>query len=65
MKVVEGARTRGASRIIGVDINSNKQTKGQAIGITDFINPKDLDKPVHEVVGSKFIVKILFFYFLH
>ncbi|KAG6399150.1 hypothetical protein SASPL_140625 [Salvia splendens] len=51
LAVVEGARTRGASRIIGVDINSEKQIKGKAIGLTDFINPKELDKPVHEGWG--------------
>ncbi|GFP92528.1 alcohol dehydrogenase-like 4 [Phtheirospermum japonicum] len=50
LAVVEGARSRGASRIIGVDINQHKRIKGEAIGITDFINPKDLDKPVHEKI---------------
>ncbi|KAL1556420.1 alcohol dehydrogenase [Salvia divinorum] len=50
LAVVEGARVRGASKIIGVDINSDKRIKGQAIGITDFINPKDLDKPVHQKI---------------
>ncbi|KAL0446553.1 UNVERIFIED_CONTAM: Alcohol dehydrogenase-like 3 [Sesamum latifolium] len=50
LAVVEGARAKGASRIIGVDINSNKHIKGLAIGITDFINPKELDKPVHEKI---------------
>lgn len=50
LAVVEGARTRGASKIIGVDINSDKRIKGEAIGITDFINPKDLDKPVNEKI---------------
>ncbi|GFP89286.1 alcohol dehydrogenase-like 3 [Phtheirospermum japonicum] len=50
LAVVEGARARGASRIIGVDINPDKRINGEAIGITDFINPKDLDKPVHEKI---------------
>ncbi|XP_075488237.1 alcohol dehydrogenase-like 4 [Primulina tabacum] len=50
LAVVEGARARGASRIIGVDINPDKRLKGQAIGITDFLNPKDLDKPVHQKI---------------
>ncbi|KAH6792578.1 GroES-like zinc-binding dehydrogenase family protein [Perilla frutescens var. hirtella] len=50
LAVVEGARTRGASRIIGVDVNSDKIIKGKAIGITDFINPNDLDKPVHDKI---------------
>ncbi|XP_051149620.1 alcohol dehydrogenase-like 4 [Andrographis paniculata] len=51
LAVVEGARTRGASRIIGVDINPQKRIKGEAIGITDFINPKDLDnQAVHQKI---------------
>ncbi|KAK4489239.1 hypothetical protein RD792_005036 [Penstemon davidsonii] len=50
LAVVEGARARGASRIIGVDINTEKRIKGETIGITDFINPKDLDKPLHEKI---------------
>ncbi|KAK9145811.1 hypothetical protein Sjap_005714 [Stephania japonica] len=59
LAVAEGARTRGASRIIGVDINPDKFIKGKlfifltdaylyeiigkAMGITDFINPNDVD----------------------
>ncbi|XP_015089011.1 alcohol dehydrogenase-like 4 isoform X2 [Solanum pennellii] len=50
LAVVEGARTRGASKIIGVDINPEKRIKGEAIGITDFINPKEIDVPVHEKI---------------
>lgn len=50
LAVVEGARTRGASKIIGVDINPEKRIKGQAIGITDFIDPKEIDVPVHEKI---------------
>ncbi|CAA2955525.1 alcohol dehydrogenase-like 4 [Olea europaea subsp. europaea] len=50
LAVVEGARAMGASKIIGVDVNPAKLAKGQKIGLTDFINPKLLDKPVHEEV---------------
>ncbi|PSR91399.1 Alcohol dehydrogenase-like [Actinidia chinensis var. chinensis] len=50
LAVAEGARVRGASKIIGVDINPQKYIKGQMMGITDFLNPKDLDKPVHEKI---------------
>ncbi|KAM7525950.1 hypothetical protein LguiA_015852 [Lonicera macranthoides] len=50
LAVVEGARARGATKIIGVDINTDKIIKGQAIGITDFINPKEIQKPVHEEI---------------
>ncbi|XP_031132185.1 alcohol dehydrogenase-like 4 [Ipomoea triloba] len=50
LAVVEGARIRGASKIIGIDTNSSKHIKGEAVGITHFINPKELDKPVHEKI---------------
>ncbi|XP_021296144.1 alcohol dehydrogenase-like 4 [Herrania umbratica] len=52
LAVAEGARARGASKIIGVDINPSKFAKGKAVGITEFINPKDLEVPVHERIGA-------------
>ncbi|KAL7183313.1 hypothetical protein ACSBR1_041904 [Camellia fascicularis] len=58
LAVAEGARARGASKIIGVDINSQKFVKGQAMGITDFFNPKDLDKPVHKGWGLTVVLGI-------
>ncbi|XP_050227367.1 alcohol dehydrogenase-like 3 [Mercurialis annua] len=48
LAVAEGARVRGASKIIGVDISSEKFEKGKAVGMTDFINSKDDSKPAHE-----------------
>ncbi|XP_015960945.1 alcohol dehydrogenase-like 4 [Arachis duranensis] len=48
LAVAEGARARGASKIIGVDINPDKFIKAQAMGVTDFINPRDEEKPVNE-----------------
>ncbi|KAF8379923.1 hypothetical protein HHK36_027388 [Tetracentron sinense] len=50
LAVAEGARSRGASRIIGVDINPDKCIKGQTMGVMDFVNPKDLKNPVHEKI---------------
>ncbi|AEE31528.1 Alcohol dehydrogenase-like 3 [Arabidopsis thaliana] len=50
LAVAEGARARGASRIIGVDANASKFEKGKLMGVTDFINPKDLTKPVHQMI---------------
>ncbi|XP_062119618.1 CYP enzymes assisting alcohol dehydrogenase-like [Humulus lupulus] len=48
---VEGSRIRGASRIIGVDKNQMKKGKGEAFGITDFINPiLHSDKSVSELI---------------
>ncbi|KAH1242055.1 hypothetical protein AAZX31_07G140100 [Glycine max] len=48
LAVAEGARARGASKIIGVDINPDKFIKAQTMGVTDFINPDDEEKPVYE-----------------
>ena len=31
----------GATKIIGIDINEKKKEKGEAFGMTDFINPND------------------------
>ncbi|KAL8090738.1 hypothetical protein AgCh_039981 [Apium graveolens] len=50
LAVVEGARTRGVSKIIGVDINPDKFIKGKAMGMTDSINPGELNMSVHEKI---------------
>ncbi|KAL3371578.1 hypothetical protein AABB24_008225 [Solanum stoloniferum] len=39
LAVAEGARLRGASKIIGVDLNPEKFEIGKKFGVTDFINP--------------------------
>lgn len=44
------ARARGASKIIGIAINSDKLTRGEAMGVTDVITPLDLKRPVHEEI---------------
>lgn len=50
LSVAEGAKLQGAARIIGVDINPDKFTKGKEMGVTDFINSKTCDKSVHEEI---------------
>ena len=50
LSVAQGAKLRGASKIIGVDTNPAKQEKGKAFGVTDFINPAELNEPVQQVV---------------
>ncbi|ELK23267.1 Alcohol dehydrogenase 4 [Myotis davidii] len=45
-----GCKVAGASRIIAVDINSEKFAKAKALGATDCLNPRDLQKPVQEVI---------------
>ncbi|XP_061973242.1 alcohol dehydrogenase-like [Populus nigra] len=52
LAAAEGARISGASRIIGVDLNSNRFEEAKKFGVTEFVNPKDHDKPVHEVIAG-------------
>ncbi|GLT95273.1 hypothetical protein SLE2022_129650 [Rubroshorea leprosula] len=47
---VEGARMLGAAKIIGIDKNPLKKEKGQAFGMTDFINPEESNKPVSKLI---------------
>ncbi|KAJ1298438.1 hypothetical protein BS78_01G453400 [Paspalum vaginatum] len=49
--VVQGAKMCGASKIIGVDTNPDKEKVGKSFGVTHFINPSQLDKSsVREVI---------------
>ncbi|KAF7480680.1 all-trans-retinol dehydrogenase [NAD(+)] ADH4 [Marmota monax] len=50
LSAVIGCKIAGASRIIAIDINSEKFAKAKALGATDCLNPRDLDKPVQEVI---------------
>ncbi|KXG36719.1 hypothetical protein SORBI_3002G379200 [Sorghum bicolor] len=42
LAVAQGAKMRGAKRIIGVDVNPDKFEIGKKMGITDFVNPNDI-----------------------
>ncbi|KNC66732.1 S-(hydroxymethyl)glutathione dehydrogenase [Pseudoalteromonas rubra] len=50
LSAVIGAVMAGASRIIGVDINTDKYALAEKLGATDLINPNDYDKPIQEVI---------------
>lgn len=52
LAAAEGARIAGASRIIGVDLNPNRFESAKKFGITEFVNPKDYNKPVQEVLAD-------------
>ncbi|CAL5414660.1 unnamed protein product [Camellia sinensis] len=52
LAAAEGARVSGASRIIGVDLNSNRYEQAKKFGVTEFVNPKDYNKPVQEVISE-------------
>ncbi|CAD6209934.1 unnamed protein product [Miscanthus lutarioriparius] len=51
LAVVQGAKMCGASKIIGVDLNPDKEEVGRSFGVTDFVNPSQLDnRSVIEVI---------------
>lgn len=50
LSVIQGAKMAGAGRIIAVDINPDKKEIAMKFGATDFINPKDFDKPIQQVI---------------
>ncbi|CAI8598449.1 unnamed protein product [Vicia faba] len=52
LAAAEGARISGASRIIGIDLFPNRFELAKKFGVTDFINPKDHDKPVQQVIAE-------------
>ncbi len=43
LNVVQGARMVGADQIVGVDINPSKRALAEQYGMTDFVNPKEVD----------------------
>ncbi|KFK44338.1 hypothetical protein AALP_AA1G245100 [Arabis alpina] len=57
LAVAEGARLRGAARIIGVDLNPDKFEQGKIFGFTDFVNPtlcgeKKISEVIKEMTGG-------------
>jgi S-(hydroxymethyl)glutathione dehydrogenase / alcohol dehydrogenase len=43
LNVIQGARMVGANRIIGVDLNPSKQTLATKMGMTHFVNPREIE----------------------
>lgn len=50
LSVVQGAKMAKAGKIIAVDINEDKFEMAKKLGATDFVNPKNFDKPIQEVI---------------
>ncbi|KAI4341553.1 hypothetical protein MLD38_026265 [Melastoma candidum] len=50
LAAAQGAKLRGASRIIGVDINPRKAEQAMKFGVDEYLNPKDLDEPISQVI---------------
>ena len=50
LNVIQGARLVGADKIIGIDLNEEKRELAEKFGMTDFINPGDVDDVVAAIV---------------
>ncbi len=50
LSVIQGAVMARAERIIAIDINPDKFEMARALGATDFVNPKDHDQPIQDVI---------------
>ncbi len=50
LNVIQGARMVGANKIIGVDLNDDRKALGEKFGMTDFVNPKDIDGDIVEAL---------------
>ena len=50
LNVIQGARIVGADRIIGVDMNPRKEELARKFGMTDFLNPKNIEDVTAEIV---------------
>ncbi len=50
LNVVQGAKLAGAKRIVGVDINPDREEWGRKFGMTDFVNPADVGDIVTHLV---------------
>jgi len=43
LNVIQGLRLAGADQIVGVDINPSKRPMAERFGMTDFVNPKEVE----------------------
>lgn len=50
LAAIIGATMAGAARIIAIDINPDKFAIAKQLGATDFVNPKEHDRPIQDVI---------------
>jgi len=50
LNVIQGAQMVGANKIIGIDINEDKTRLATQFGMTDFINPNNVDDVVEAIL---------------
>ncbi len=51
LNVIQGLRLVGANMIVGVDLNDDKEEWGRRFGMTHFVNPKNTENVVQEIVN--------------
>ncbi len=49
LNVVQGAKMVGAKQIIGIDLNPDREAIARKFGMTDFINPNNVDNVVEAI----------------
>jgi S-(hydroxymethyl)glutathione dehydrogenase/alcohol dehydrogenase len=50
LNVVQGAKMVGATRIIGIDLNPSRIPLAKQFGMTDFINPSEVENVVDHII---------------
>ncbi|HLS21866.1 MAG TPA: S-(hydroxymethyl)glutathione dehydrogenase/class III alcohol dehydrogenase [Paenalcaligenes sp.] len=50
LNVIQGAKMVGADKIIGVDINPAREELGRKFGMTDFVNPNEVEDVVDHII---------------
>ena len=50
LNVIQGAKMVGASRIIGIDLNYSRASIATKFGMTDFINPNNVENLVDHII---------------
>ena len=50
LNVIQGAKMVGAGRIIGVDVNPAREAMARQFGMTDFINPTEVENVVDTII---------------
>lgn len=50
LNVIQGAKMVGAGKIIGVDLNPEREAMARKFGMTDFINPNEVENVVDAII---------------
>ncbi len=50
LNVIQGAKMAGADKIIGIDINPQREALARKFGMTEFVNPNDVENVVDHII---------------